>query len=50
MSKQNGKSGTTDSFDQEALAEAYNHALALEKAGDLDAAEKAYQAVLELDP
>lgn len=47
MSSENGKS---DSFDQEALAEAYNHALALEKAGDFDAAAKAYQAVLEIDP
>ncbi|ASV86067.1 methyltransferase domain protein [Ochrobactrum quorumnocens] len=39
-----------DSLDQEALAEAYNHALALEKAGDLDAAAEAYKAVLEIDP
>jgi len=37
-------------IDEEALAEAYNHALALEKAGDVDAAVKAYQHVLELDP
>ncbi|MEJ5079899.1 MULTISPECIES: class I SAM-dependent DNA methyltransferase [unclassified Ochrobactrum] len=50
MSEQNGKSTDTESFDQEALAEAYNQALALEKAGDLDAAALAYQAVLEIDP
>ena len=37
-------------IDEEALAEAYNRALALEKAGDLDAAEKAYAQVLALDP
>lgn len=37
-------------FDQEALEEAYNRALALEKAGDFDAAAKAYQEVLALDP
>ena len=50
MSKQNGKSNNTDSLDHEALAEAYNHALALEKSGDLDAAAQAYKAVLEIDP
>lgn len=37
-------------IDEEALAEAYNRALALEKAGDFDAAEKAYRQVLEIDP
>ncbi|EFG37938.1 3-demethylubiquinone-9 3-methyltransferase [Brucella sp. NVSL 07-0026] len=37
-------------LDQEALAEAYNHALALEKAGDFDAAAKAYEEVLQIDP
>ncbi|KAB2671813.1 class I SAM-dependent methyltransferase [Brucella intermedia] len=37
-------------FDQEALAEAYNRALALEKAGDFDAAAKAYEDVLRIDP
>lgn len=37
-------------IDEEALAEAYNRALALEKSGDLDAAVAAYQQVLELDP
>lgn len=37
-------------IDEEALAEAYNRALALEKSGDLDAAAKAYAEVLELDP
>lgn len=36
--------------DEEALAEAYNRALALEKAGDLDAAAEAYREVLALDP
>ena len=37
-------------IDEEALAEAYNRALALEKAGDVDAAVKAYEEVLGLDP
>lgn len=37
-------------IDEEALAEAYNRALALEKAGDVDAAVKAYQDVLAIDP
>ena len=37
-------------MDEEALAEAYNRALSLEKAGDLDAAAAAYAEVLELDP
>ena len=37
-------------IDEEALAEAYNRALALEKAGDLDAAASAYREVLEIDP
>src|SRR5690242_2729975 len=37
-------------IDEEALAEAYNRALALEKAGDIDAAVKAYEEVLSLDP
>lgn len=37
-------------IDEEALAEAYNRALALEKAGDIDAAVKAYGEVMELDP
>lgn len=37
-------------IDEEALAKAYNRALALEKAGDLDGAEKAYHEVLALDP
>lgn len=50
MSKHNGKSHNTDTLDQEALAEAYNNALALEKAGDLDAAAEAYKAVLAIDP
>ncbi len=37
-------------IDEEALAEAYNRALALEKAGDIDAAVKAYEEVLVIDP
>lgn len=37
-------------IDEEALAEAYNRALALEKAGDIDAAVEAYRQVLEIDP
>ncbi|SFK02564.1 Predicted methyltransferase, contains TPR repeat [Pseudovibrio ascidiaceicola] len=37
-------------LDNEALAEAYNRALDLEKAGKFDEAAEAYKAVLELDP
>ncbi|WP_159948135.1 methyltransferase domain-containing protein [Rhizobium sp. 18065] len=37
-------------IDEEALAEAYNRALALEKSGDIDAAVKAYAEVLDIDP
>ncbi|MBB4478037.1 class I SAM-dependent DNA methyltransferase [Rhizobium etli] len=37
-------------IDEEALAEAYNRALALEKAGDVDAAVAAYEEVLAIDP
>ncbi|CCF19421.1 conserved protein of unknown function [Pseudorhizobium banfieldiae] len=37
-------------IDEEALAEAYNRALALEKAGDVEAAVAAYQEVLAIDP
>jgi len=37
-------------IDEEALAEAYNRALTLEKAGDIDAAVKAYEEVLAIDP
>lgn len=37
-------------IDEEALAEAYNRALALEKSGDFNAAADAYRAVLEIDP
>lgn len=37
-------------IDEEALAEAYNRALALEKAGNVDAAVKAYEEVLAIDP
>lgn len=36
--------------DDDALAEAYNRALALEKSGDFDSAAKAYAEVLMLDP
>ena len=36
--------------DEDALAAAYNRALALEKSGDLDAAAEAYREVLRLDP
>ena len=37
-------------IDEDALAEAYERALALEKAGDVDAAVKAYEEVLAIDP
>ncbi|GHC71863.1 methyltransferase domain-containing protein [Limoniibacter endophyticus] len=37
-------------LDQAALEEAYNRALDLEKAGDYDAAARAYEEVLALDP
>jgi 2-polyprenyl-6-hydroxyphenyl methylase/3-demethylubiquinone-9 3-methyltransferase len=37
-------------IDEDALAEAYNRALALEKAGDVDAAVEAYEQVLAIDP
>lgn len=37
-------------IDEDALADAYNRALSLEKAGDFDAAAKAYAQVLALDP
>ena len=37
-------------IDEEALAEAYNRALALEKSGDVEAAVKAYHEVLAIDP
>ncbi|KAA0697635.1 class I SAM-dependent methyltransferase [Neorhizobium sp. P12A] len=40
----------TKKIDEDALAEAYGRALALEKAGDIDAAVKAYEQVLEIDP
>lgn len=42
--------GKQQKIDEEALAEAYNRALAHEKAGEIDAAVTAYQQVLELDP
>lgn len=41
---------TSHIIDEEALAVAYNRALALEKAGDFDAAALAYAEVLALDP
>lgn len=37
-------------IDEEALAEAYNRALELEKSGEIDAAVKAYEEVLAIDP
>ena len=37
-------------IDEEALAEAYNRALAHEKAGEIDAAVAAYHEVLDIDP
>jgi predicted TPR repeat methyltransferase len=37
-------------IDEDALAEAYNRALAHEKAGEIDAAVAAYAEVLEIDP
>lgn len=37
-------------FDEDALAEAYNLGLKLEKAGDFDAAAIAYEQALEIDP
>lgn len=40
----------TKKIDEEALGEAYERALALEKAGDIDAAVKAYEEVLAIDP
>lgn len=40
----------TKKIDEKALAAAYNEALALEKSGSLDAAARAYQKVLALDP
>ena len=41
---------TKKKIDEDALGEAYNRALALEKAGDIDAAAKAYEDVLAIDP
>lgn len=40
----------TRKIDEEALSEAYNRALALEKAGDAEEAAAAYREVLALDP
>ncbi len=44
------KDAAMQKIDEEALAEAYNRALALEKSGDIDAAVKAYEEVLAIDP
>jgi predicted TPR repeat methyltransferase len=48
----NGRRAMTKNqmIDEEALAEAYNRALALEKSGDIDAAVLAYEEVLAIDP
>ncbi|WP_439271220.1 methyltransferase [Pseudochrobactrum sp. HB0163] len=40
----------TPPFDEDALEQAYNEALRLEKSGDFDAAASAYKKVLEIDP
>ena len=45
MTRKSGKAAR-----ENALAEAYNRALALEKAGDFDSAASAYAEVLKLDP
>lgn len=37
-------------IDEDALAEVYNQGLELEKAGDIQGAERAYRAALEIDP
>src|SRR5690606_33202058 len=50
MTQQNGSADAPKTFDQEALAEAYNRALDLEKSGDFNAAAEAYRKVLEIDP
>ena len=44
------KEAAMKKIDEEALGEAYNRALALEKAGDIEAAVAAYREVLALDP
>ena len=44
------KHAAMQKIDEEALAEAYNRALALEKSGDVEAAVKAYEEVLAIDP
>ncbi|MGU3576469.1 class I SAM-dependent DNA methyltransferase [Brucellaceae bacterium C25G] len=43
-------SETPAAFDEEALEEAYDRALSLEKAGDFEAASLAYKEVLKIDP
>ncbi|MCC5778138.1 methyltransferase [Nitratireductor sp. B36] len=50
MSDPASENAAANAVDEEALAEAYNRALALEKAGDFDAAAEAYREVLALDP
>lgn len=45
-----GDAAESDGVDREALWEAYQEGLALEKLGDLDAAAEAYRAALALDP
>lgn len=48
MTRESNETNTDDDID-DALADAYNQALALEKAGKLDEAAEAYGRVLELD-
>lgn len=48
MTRESNETNTNDDID-DALADAYNQALALEKAGKLDEAAEAYGRVLELD-
>lgn len=50
MSDKDINANVETTFDEEALAEAYNRALDLEKSGDLDAAAAAYAEVLAIDP
>ncbi|WP_295813570.1 methyltransferase [uncultured Nitratireductor sp.] len=50
MSDHEPETAAANAIDEEALSEAYNRALALEKAGDFDAAAAAYRDVLAIDP